>query len=264
MIVTLEQIINETNYPSGEFHLQVESVYAHTDTIVANIVDFNGLIKCVVVNEALRGLGKKPNWVIPFMPFARDDRRNSVYDCSELAVATDIVRGLDAVLVDPHSDVSTLNIRFFPQKEVVREFSEAGLFVGKPIVAIPDAGAAKKVYSWADRYDLDTVQCLKKRDPNTGKLSGFEVNTKSLYGRNVVIVDDICDGGATFLGLADALKEKGAGRMRLAVTHGLFTKGLGYLAEKFFQVYTIDTCKLEVSQLVKVPLNKIIERRMYV
>ena len=41
-----------------------------------------------------------------------------------------------------------------------------------------------------------------------------------------VIVDDLCDGGGTFIGIAKDLRERGARRVFLIVTHAIFSKGL--------------------------------------
>ena len=142
----------------------------------------------------------------------------------------EIVGELRLVVADPHSEV-TAQLRHFSQAEVVRCFEDAGLFDNDPIVVIPDAGAAKKAYSWLNGRTV--VQALKRRDVHTGKLSGFEVLADDLGGRPCIIVDDICDGGGTFLGLADKLAEANAGPLTLAVTHGLFTKGTDALLEKF-------------------------------
>jgi ribose-phosphate pyrophosphokinase len=90
------------------------------------------------------------------------------------------------------------------------------------------------------------VQCLKTRDTKTGALSGFSIADPLIVkGRNVVIIDDICDGGGTFIGLAQVLLEAGAQSLRLGVTHGLFTKGLAPLHAVFSQIHTLDTCKVQ-------------------
>jgi ribose-phosphate pyrophosphokinase len=44
-------------------------------------------------------------------------------------------------------------------------------------------------------------------------------------GKTVLIIDDICDGGKTFLELGKKLKELGAKSVLLHVTHGIFSKG---------------------------------------
>ena len=51
-----------------------------------------------------------------------------------------------------------------------------------------------------------------------------------------IVVDDICDGGGTFIGLAKLLKGRGAIKCTLAVTHGLFTKGFDKLADHFDEI----------------------------
>jgi phosphoribosylpyrophosphate synthetase len=65
----------------------------------------------------------------------------------------------------------------------------------------------------------------------------------------VLIVDDICDGGGTFLGISDALGSRlrslgdvgGDYILGLYVTHGIFSKGFCDLIEKFDHVYTTDS-----------------------
>jgi ribose-phosphate pyrophosphokinase len=71
----------------------------------------------------------------------------------------------------------------------------------------------------------------------TGALSGFEVYADDLTGKEVVILDDICDGGGTFIGLTKKLREKGAAKVTLYVTHGMFTKGVKILLESIDEVW---------------------------
>jgi len=61
----------------------------------------------------------------------------------------------------------------------------------------------------------------------------FEKYNRNVEGYNILIVDDICDGGATFNQAAQILKEKGAVNLYLYVTHGIFIKGLDLLQENF-------------------------------
>ena len=44
--------------------------------------------------------------------------------------------------------------------------------------------------------------------------------------RIALIVDDICDGGGTFSGIAQVLRANGAEKIYLCVTHGIFSKGI--------------------------------------
>lgn len=54
---------------------------------------------------------------------------------------------------------------------------------------------------------------------------------KTLNDKNILIVDDICDGGATFMLLTKDLYKRGAKSINLFVTHGIFSKGLKPLKE---------------------------------
>lgn len=229
---TFDQIFESFRYPAGESHVRVRDNIdiAALQTIEATTTNFNDLGQVITANRIIEFNGGAVQWYLPYFPFARHDRRNDAVDGFELQVAMQMVAELDVVIADPHSDVSG-QLRHFPQQQVVALFEEAGVFDNDPIVVIPDAGAAKKAHTWA--AGRTNVQALKHRDPTTGKLSGFQVVTDDLDGRPCIIVDDICDGGGTFLGLAAELKAKNAGPLTLAVTHGLFTKGLEALNEAF-------------------------------
>ena len=96
------------------------------------------------------------------------------------------------------------------------------------------------------------------RDVKTGKLSGFKVYSDDLEGQDCIIVDDICDAGGTFMGLATELKKKNAGKLFLAVSHGIFSKGLDNLTQYFDTIFTTDSFNtLEPHpQLIQLKLEK--------
>ena len=91
----------------------------------------------------------------------------------------------------------------------------------------------------ADALGLPLLTATKTRDFDTGKLTSFEVPQLPRSGR-VLVVDDICDGGGTFRGLATAA---GIGRDRLAlwVSHGIFSGAAGELTGHFAQIFTTDS-----------------------
>lgn len=227
-----EDVFDITNYPAGERHVRVRDGVnpASISTIEATVRNFDELAMVVTADRILRRIGRRVEWFIPYFPFARHDRRNDSNDGFELELALEMIREVDVIVADPHSEM-TAQLRHFSQAEVVDRFVAAGLFDDDPIVVIPDAGAAKKAYSWINGRTV--VQALKRRDVRTGALSGFEVLADDLDGRPCVIIDDICDGGGTFLGIADELRKVNAGPLTLAVTHGLFTKGVDHLLASF-------------------------------
>lgn len=67
--------------------------------------------------------------------------------------------------------------------------------------------------------------------------------------RIALIVDDICDGGGTFIGLAEELKRKNAGKIYLAVSHGIFSKGIDKL-DFLAHVYATDAYNTQAHELL--------------
>ena len=125
-------------------------------------------------------------------------------------------------------------------------------------MVIPDAGAAKKAYEWLGGAEV--IQAQKTRNTATGELSGFSIPVTDLGGRDCLIVDDICDGGGTFLGLAKELQAANAGALTLAVTHGLFTKGFDALLSSFAKVYCFESRERHASEhVISVPFSALYE-----
>lgn len=252
------EIFDQMVYPAGEPHVrakkevlpELRSLHPYfRPFIISPATDWNGIMAVAIADEVLKVNGVEATFVIPYFPFSRHDRRNDHSDSSPVPWVLQLLEHVDAVTIDPHSDVSGV-LPHFAQSEVVKSFAEQGIFESDPVIVIPDAGAAKKAYSWIPK-GMDYVQALKTRDVKTGALSGFQVidsenvfNKSNGLTRHAVIIDDICDGGGTFLGLAEELKKAGAQNLILGVTHGLFTKGIGVLLEKFLWVYTLDTCSI--------------------
>ena len=239
---SFEDLFTTRRYPAGESHIELKPTARHSAgtslVIEAQTTGFEHLCHVITADQILRRNGHQARWFLPYFPFARHDRRNHAGDGFELGVALDMMRDLDIVVADPHSDVAG-QLPHLPQDTSVTCFRRAKVFAttdaGPPTIVVPDAGAMKKAQGWAKG---PTVQALKHREPLTGRLSGFEVLARDLDGAPCVIVDDICDGGGTFLGLAAALRAKRAGPLTLAVTHGLFTKGTTELRAAFDRIVT--------------------------
>jgi ribose-phosphate pyrophosphokinase len=82
------------------------------------------------------------------------------------------------------------------------------------------------------------IEFKKIRDPSSGmivsyeiKQNGFKIEMEENAKKRVLIIDDICDGGSTFILCASKLRELGFEEIGLYVTHGLFTKGYEALKE---------------------------------
>ena len=97
--------------------------------------------------------------------------------------------------------------------------------------------AYKKVSKAGQVLGKPIIRADKIRDTMTGALSDFEVYIDDLTGKSVLILDDIADGGRSFTELAQKLREKGANKVTLYVSHGMFTKGVKILLESIDEVW---------------------------
>ena len=113
----------------------------------------------------------------------------------------------------------------------------------KTLIAFyPDEGSMKR---YSGMINMPYAFGMKKRDWETGKILGLDVmNADLVKGKNVLIVDDICSRGGTFLHSAKALKEAGAERIFLYVTHAEKTMVEGEMYNNLDlveRIYTTDS-----------------------
>jgi len=163
-------------------------------------------------------------------------------------------------IFDPHSEVATALIdrsyavtnHVFVQ-DALQDYTKK--HSGETYCLIsPDAGALKKIHKLAQFLQVDNVvECMKERDVKTGALTNFKAMTEDLHGHTCFIVDDICDGGGTFAGTAKMLKEKGAGKVHLIVSHGIFSRGIAI--EAIDEIYTTDSYR-KVEGVHCLPIEK--------
>ena len=255
MIITIPQgrgkDYEQFSYPAGELQVRFnkeqlkrfEQAADKNETffLVANIRNGNDIMELCLLSSALDDfIGYLPRkiLVLPYLPYSRADRRFTKGDCFGLDVLAGVLRGgayFDEVrTLDPHSKVSSLINRLndiSPKPiidKVATEINSKSL-----AVVLPDEGAL--------RYGLqgrDIFQCSKIRDPQMGKLLGFDVPNIEGYD-SILIVDDICDGGGTFIGIAEKLPKDV--KKYLYTTHGIYSKGYDGLFKYFNYLFCSDS-----------------------
>lgn len=237
-------------FSGGEPHIKISPDFDANRkiTITHRLNSFNDLgLLCVAVDALRRMDVKIIELFIPYFPAARQDRVMIPGEPLSVKVYADIINAmqLNKVFVfDAHSEVtpallnnSTVIPNYIFIKEVLNKIGENVKLIS------PDGGALKKIYKVSEFLGgVEVVECSKSRDVKTGKLSGFKVYEDDLNGMDCLIVDDICDGGGTFVGLAEELKKKNAGKLYLAVSHGIFNKGFEVL-DCFDKIFTTNSFK---------------------
>ncbi len=214
--------------------------------VTANLESSDDVVELALTVDALRrrhGHGAPIKLVCPYLPYARQDRVMVEGEALGLRVMCDLLNGMRLAEVevwDAHSDVSLAlldNLVHVAQREFVRRVP-----VNTPdvVYVAPDAGAAKKVLASAKAYGRSMITAEKSRDALTGDITGTRVHSGHLGSRPVIMLDDICDGGRTFIELAKELRKVTDGPVYLYVTHGIFSNGLDVFEGLIDRVYTAN------------------------
>lgn len=236
-------------FPDGQPHFKLETYGREFDsvTIETSLASPADLLTLELAIDVLRHNGySEIRLDIRYLLGARMDRSIGWGEPSTLAIVARRLNslGLNGIrILDVHSDVATKLIRnsvnVLPKKAVGQVIATT-LWGEKANFIIPDKGANNRVWALTKGWGPPPVQCDKRRDEATGKLSGFHVGeSERLKDSLCLIIDDICDGGGTFVGLAKELKAAGASKVFLYVTHGIFSKGLPL--DGIDHVYTTDS-----------------------
>lgn len=109
----------------------------------------------------------------------------------------------------------------------------------------PDKGASER-YSFHYNMNLPVIQCSKERDLDTGKILSIKIdNPQDIKDKPLLIIDDLCDGGGTFCGIAKAFKKIGVSkdRLNISVTHMVNSKGIENLSKNFNHVWFTNSYK---------------------
>jgi ribose-phosphate pyrophosphokinase len=255
-------------FPGGELQVQVPGLPESLSgdiTVFARLQSAEALIRLLLATEILsrvRRTGTR-KLVIPYFPYARQDRVMQPGEAFSLKAIARLINGLgydEVIVCDPHSDVTAAlveNITVIPQVDLITAHEDIGRIIHSGITIVaPDAGAAKKAFAVARHYGLPLLTASKVRDTKTGQITNTSLDAQSPIDEwSALIVDDICDGGRTFIELAKVLRWRGASRVFLYVTHGIFSQGLGVFAGLIDAVFTTDSfLSREVENALQSPV----------
>ncbi|MER0437948.1 ribose-phosphate diphosphokinase [Emticicia sp. W12TSBA100-4] len=254
-------------FHGGEPHIKIKADFDISLPVmithrINSFIDL-GLL-CIAVDALRRMSVKTISAFIPYFPAARQDRVMVMGEALSVKVYADIINHLNLEKIsifDPHSEVTPAllnNVSVISNHDFIKKVVKQ---IGTNLKLIsPDGGALKKIYKVAEYLGgIEVIEASKSRDVKTGKLTGFKVYHDDLEGSDCLIVDDICDGGGTFIGLAEELKKKNAGKLYLAVSHGIFSKGFDELSKYFDKIFTTNSFKnIDNEVFVQIDLKEII------
>ena len=262
-----------TPFPDGQQQVVLmESVSNCSIEIVSRLNNWRNLelITCTVADLRRMGI-KEISLYAPYILGARSDRKfekgGNNYLKDVISPAVNILKLDKITVLDPHSDCLEMgldnleienNVKFagWAIQDIIKETILGGGKESDICVISPDGGSRKKIYDTLQGigFEGELILAEKHRDVKTGKLTGFTVPlTDAQKGKPLVIIDDICDGGGTFIGEAEVADKNGhAAAKYLVCTHSILSKGTADLTKHFDGMYTTNSYKDITDPFVKV------------
>lgn len=232
-------------FPGGEWHLRDFSDTFKTPKFTW-IADLRGaqpeeIIQAAMFADIAHGRQAPFVLLLPYLPAARADRGEPL----GARVYGNLINAMNpqqVIGIDPHSPIVERYVRNLtvldPTPLVTRVLSECGHHY-QGVIA-PDKGAVPRAEATAKALGLPLYRIEKHRDFDTGKITGMEIIDELNSSDQYLVVDDICDGGRTFMELA---KITGLPKEQLGlwVTHGIFSGNAPALREHYGRIYTTDS-----------------------
>lgn len=243
-------------FPDGAVHIKGADDPQEFQYQIADVrgMSHDDLFTLAMWADAVDHRGEEKVLLLPYLPGARMDRGvpTGAYIYSEFI--HHMIRPQQIITIDPHSKDaldfypvdSDEYVKVYPVERFIRsrvqdpsrDYEDNDRYQG---IIAPDKGAHDRAAAAARLMgNLPVYTGGKTRDFDTGKILGFHMEDELPDEGRFLIVDDICDGGGTFLALAEATglpKE----RLDLWVTHGIFSKGLSALRQHFGVIHTTNS-----------------------
>ena len=263
MIKLNGQIVKQNNFPDGTLLMKCNPDRYGVSTITWQYESDSELFALYSLKKHLDYV--VPGWndylYIPYIPHARQDRVKTNEDIFTLKYFAEIINSLKfkkVYAIDPHSSVSEAlinNIEVVSPKCFIEQALDR-INTNDILMFYPDEGAMKR---YSGMVKLPYTFGIKKRDWETGKILGLDVSgdVNSIAGKDILIIDDICSRGGTFYHSAKKLKELGANKIYLYITHcentilegELLTSGLIEKVYTTNSIFTKEHDMIEVFEL---------------
>jgi len=221
-------------FANGEIFVRFEESVRGCDAFVlqSHATQINTWImeQLLMVDALKRASAKRITVVMPFYPYARQDKKHRGREPISARLIADMFKtaGADRLMT---VDLHTAQIQGFFDGPVDHLFAlplladhvEQKWGDRDLVVVSPDAGRVRVAERWTDRLSCGLAIIHKRRDPNVPNEVKVGEVVGTVQGKTCVLVDDMIDTGGTIIKAADLLFENGAADVVVAATHGVLS-----------------------------------------
>ena len=231
-------------YAKREYYIAINEIDSPSTIVLHHSANVNDdILKLLCILDALNTKGIEPTLIIPLMPYSRQDKResNKSFGLRIFASMVNNYQIKEIITFDLHNieSISLFNAKL---TNITPDILFADLIEYQPtdIVISTDQGGKARANSMGDRLGLPAFYPTKYRSQHTlSHMIDFDVKEK-----NIIIVDDIIDGGSTITSLLQLLQQQGAKSSSVVATHILFYENIKELLRSDFinKIYTSTDC----------------------
>lgn len=223
------------DFANGEIFVRFKDSVRGSDAFVVQSITHGvntWVMETLIMIDALkRGSAKRITVVLPFYPYARQDKKHRGREPISARLVADLLKtaGANRILT---VDLHTAQIQGFFNgpvdhlfaMDILAEYVERK-YAGRPMTVVaPDAGRVRVAERWTDRLGGCPLAFIHKtRDPLRPNQVVANRVVGDVEGRVCLVVDDMIDTGGTICRAADILSDSGAADVIVASTHALFS-----------------------------------------
>jgi ribose-phosphate pyrophosphokinase len=220
-----------TEFPNGEKRVLIKENVKSDNVILVQSFSQPAdehIMETLLLIDALEREGAKHiNLVIPWMGYSLQDKSFRAGEPIAAKVVADLISNAyvkRVFLLDLHNSsipgFFSIPTHHLSAIDVYADYVKTTFGDLKDfVVASPDFGGLKRARVFADKLNLELVNIDKHRDLTTGQVEAVGMSGTA-SGKNVLIYDDVINGGSTVHTTAELLKENGATSVHFLATHG--------------------------------------------
>jgi ribose-phosphate pyrophosphokinase len=255
-------VINRT-FPDSEVQprldgkIKTEIVVLVIDKLKEETIN-DYLVRFYLITANIRPQVKKIIAVMPYLPYARQDKSFRVGEPLSFQLIADVISSNvdEFITVNPHEHRLLVKNVFKIPVRVVSVFSALGQeFKKENLVIGPDSESTPFVKEFVSKTKVATLIFNKVRNIKTGdvqfKLLQKKDETAEIKDKDIILVDDVIASGHTILHLKEKLVKDGARSISLAFVHDMTNKETAkkLKAAGFKQILTTDTLPSQFKKI---------------